>query len=552
MELLEISPMSTVLDEVVYFDQLTATLDRYGIDPDDVCLINSSVLAAHGLRANCDIDLFLRSAALQQLLVERPELNGTGREPIALTTNIQISRSGYKMLNVDDELFSGFSTIVEGWRIARIEIEFLRKIRVARPIDLRDMSALEEYAYSSPTWDWDLLHSVLKLAPAVLVPSKSAKPTRACRAFKLASKAITELRRSGPSATMKSTVSWWKSGPSANLARALHLEKKSSDLTLGPTRELAIQTSALSVGALLSAQRVHGAFQRYDTLLRSVVFEELIADPSKTPVALEFYNKMQLERVNKITEPQMRALAASVRERGLDPRYPISIAPDGRLADGSHRLACALAVDAENLAVTFSPPRKTPYGRDWFENRGFPEDLIAKLDERLNKAYLDHGVYNIVLVWPPALECLEEIAGMCGGYGTLIDTSTLDLGSGLPSFVREVYAVDDIARWKVEVMLAAMRGAEGTQVGIIVLDLAGQEYRPKNFPPSYLSVTVEGLEEAVCGRVSKRIPGYVGDISIHTGDNQLMNRQMVRALKSRGWIIGDAGSSSTPRAAFSS
>ena len=189
MELLEISPMSTVLDEVVYFDQLTATLDRYGIDPDDVCLINSSVLAAHGLRANCDIDLFLRSAALQQLLVERPELNGTGREPIALTTNIQISRSGYKMLNVDDELFSGFSTIVEGWRIARIEIEFLRKIRVARPIDLRDMSALEEYAYSSPTWDRDLLHSVLKLSPTVLVPSKSTQPPRARQAFRLASTA---------------------------------------------------------------------------------------------------------------------------------------------------------------------------------------------------------------------------------------------------------------------------------------------------------------------------------------------------------------------------
>ena len=202
--------------------------------------------------------------------------------------------------------------------------------------------------------------------------------------------------------------------------------------------------------------------------------------------------------------------------------------------------------------MTFSPPPRAAYGRDWFENRGYPEGLIATLDERLNKAYFDHGVYNIVLVWPPALEWLDEITEMCGGYGTLIDTSTLELGLGLPGFVREVYAVDDIARWKVEVKLAAMRGTEGTEVGIIVLDVADQEYRPKKYPPSYLSVTVEGLKETVRGRVSKRIAGDVYDISIHTGDNQLMNRQMARALTSRGWVIGDAGSSPTPRAALSS
>ena len=558
--------MPTVLEKVAYSDQLAVTLDRFGIDSDDVCIIGGSILAVHGLRVNGDIDLFLRPAALQRLLTERPELNGTGHGKIALGTNIEIERSGYAMLNVDDELFSRFSTIVDGWRFARIEIEFLKKIRIARTTDLSDMYALEEYAYSSRTWDWGLMYSVLKLSPVALVPSKSALPLRVRLAFKLAFKlastAITKLRRSGLSATVKSTVGWWKSGPSANLARALHMKRNFLDLPLGPTRELAIQTSvSLSVGALLSAQRVHGVFQRYDTLLRSVVLEELIADPSKTPVTLEFYNRMQSERTNRTTEPQMRALAASVRERGLDPRYPISITPDGRLADGSHRLACALAVDAHNLTVTFSPratapsfspPAKSTYGRDWFENRGYPEGLIATLDERLNKAYLDHGVYNIVMVWPPALEWLDEITEMCGGYGTLIDTSTLELGSDLSDFVREVYAVDDIARWKVEVKLAAMRGTEGTEVGIIVLDVAQQEYRPKNYPASYLSVTVEGLKKAVRGRVSKRIPGYVYDISIHTGDNQLMNLQTVRALKSRGWVIGEAGSSSTPRATFDS
>ena len=41
MSLLEIGPMSTVLDQVVYFDQLKATLHRFGIDPDDVCLVGS-------------------------------------------------------------------------------------------------------------------------------------------------------------------------------------------------------------------------------------------------------------------------------------------------------------------------------------------------------------------------------------------------------------------------------------------------------------------------------------------------------------------------------
>ena len=115
--------------------------------------------------------------------------------------------------------------------------------------------------------------------------------------------------------------------------------------------------------------------------------------------------------------------------------------------------------------MTFSPSPKAASGRDGFENRGYPEGLIATLDERLNKAYLDHGGYNIVLVWPSALEWLDKITEMCGRYGAVIDTSTLDLGSGLAGFAREVYAVDDIARWKVEVKLWAAAGFSDSGIG---------------------------------------------------------------------------------------
>lgn len=76
--------------------------------------------------------------------------------------------------------------------------------------------------------------------------------------------------------------------------------------------------------------------------------------------------------------------AAMVRE-GFDARHAIPLDVDGELLDGSHRLACALALGAAEVPVVRRPQRvwAPAWDRAWFVSHGMgKEDL-----ERLSRDY---------------------------------------------------------------------------------------------------------------------------------------------------------------------
>lgn len=72
-------------------------------------------------------------------------------------------------------------------------------------------------------------------------------------------------------------------------------------------------------------------------------------------------------------------------ERGFDPSHPIPIDPDGELLNGSHRLACAIALGIKGAPVELhSRPVWAPaWDAAWFLAHGMNLDDVARLETRL-------------------------------------------------------------------------------------------------------------------------------------------------------------------------
>jgi hypothetical protein len=75
------------------------------------------------------------------------------------------------------------------------------------------------------------------------------------------------------------------------------------------------------------------------------------------------------------------ALAASMALRGFLPEEAIPLDVDGELLNGSHRLACALALGIEDCPVERKPQRcwAPPWSIEWFQANGMAEEDLSRL-----------------------------------------------------------------------------------------------------------------------------------------------------------------------------
>jgi hypothetical protein len=78
-----------------------------------------------------------------------------------------------------------------------------------------------------------------------------------------------------------------------------------------------------------------------------------------------------------------KALHASMVDKGFDPAWPIPVDPDGELLGGAHRLACAMALGIESVAVTHSPGYvwAPAWGVAWFTAAGMAHDDLMRLTD---------------------------------------------------------------------------------------------------------------------------------------------------------------------------
>lgn len=76
-----------------------------------------------------------------------------------------------------------------------------------------------------------------------------------------------------------------------------------------------------------------------------------------------------------------KALFRSMVEKGFDPKCPVPIDPDGELLNGSHRVACALALEIVEIS-TVRMDRKVwapAWNEAWFLTNGMDSKDLERL-----------------------------------------------------------------------------------------------------------------------------------------------------------------------------
>ena len=75
------------------------------------------------------------------------------------------------------------------------------------------------------------------------------------------------------------------------------------------------------------------------------------------------------------------ALLASMVAKGFDSAFAVPVDPNGELLDGSHRVACALALQIKSIVVRHEDRLAwaPPWGEQWFMDHGIGAEDLERL-----------------------------------------------------------------------------------------------------------------------------------------------------------------------------
>ena len=148
-----------------------------------------------------------------------------------------------------------------------------------------------------------------------------------------------------------------------------------------------------SIKEILKDQfEANGEFNRYDTIVRLLAIEN---EYGLNDYGWLMYAKMQNARVGKgrdISEQriiQFRELIHSWEKNGYQKRSYICLGRDGKLIDGSHRLALAIYHKTNEIMCRVVPDiKEISYGRDWFVKNSFSQQEIDYVEKKISQLKL--------------------------------------------------------------------------------------------------------------------------------------------------------------------
>ena len=124
-------------------------------------------------------------------------------------------------------------------------------------------------------------------------------------------------------------------------------------------------------------------FHRYDVLARILLLRAWDIGHNDEP--LKVYEMMQKTRVNRNTTERFKILYKNFKLLGFKLDHPIPLTPEGKLIDGSHRLACALHFGCKLIPVQFVAHKNIKwYGVSWFYDNGFDVSFIENMRQTLH------------------------------------------------------------------------------------------------------------------------------------------------------------------------
>ncbi len=132
---------------------------------------------------------------------------------------------------------------------------------------------------------------------------------------------------------------------------------------------------------------------RYDTIVRLLAVEHHFGENDvgwplylKMQEKRQAYSKKHIKDLNTF-KTDFEALIKSMEQRGYDKNHPILTNNKGLLADGSHRLACALYFKIPEIELKKNQADNTTvtYGLQWFKENDFTSHEIDLMLTRFEK-----------------------------------------------------------------------------------------------------------------------------------------------------------------------
>ncbi|MFI3331555.1 MAG: hypothetical protein R3Y38_07090 [Rikenellaceae bacterium] len=271
----------------------------------------------------------------------------------------------------------------------------------------------------------------------------------------------------------------------------------------------------------------HNEFSRYDMIVRYLAIENYY---NKNDYGFDLYRKMQARRVgDKDLEQRVeifKKLIESVSEKGFTKESSIILDSKLILDDGSHRFAASLYFKDYVIParVYRSRPKKLDYSIKWFKVNGFTPEEIKILEDKNKEISEKVQVPFVCTLWSPAQEYFEQITQNLSAWGEVVGVKDFELDkSSYEKLVKGIYAVDDIASWKINYKLEKMKTSSSYKIRAVNLKLSASDFRLKKLNLSTLSVECEDIKSVIRTSYKKNIKDYFHDIIIHIGDNYRQN-----------------------------
>lgn len=289
----------------------------------------------------------------------------------------------------------------------------------------------------------------------------------------------------------------------------------------------------LSVSEIFFQQNTNEGYNRYDTIVRLLAVENYYG---LNDYGFDFYKRMQAARVKQeyVDESitKFYDLITSFEGHGYDSKSEILLDKDLHLLDGSHRLALAIYYNIKEIRVRIRKKSEPVfYGIEWFKINGFNElecnILVSKFEEikaRLNVPF-------ICTIWSPASKYFDSITENLKLFGEVKEFKDYEMSESEYRFkTHMIYAIDDIAKWKIEKKLEYMtlQQSDCYKIRKVTLLLNSPNFRLKKSTNKTLSIKCEQIKQLLREGYMHKINNYFYDIIIHIGDNFYQNTYINR------------------------
>ena len=125
------------------------------------------------------------------------------------------------------------------------------------------------------------------------------------------------------------------------------------------------------------------------------------------------------------------------------------------------------------------------------------------------------------ILWNGISEYSEEVIQDISKYCELIESFSIDLGDYYEDFVREIYAQDHIADWKVDKKLETMfKCSDSRVVNIIFVNIDTKDTHYHEFKKRMVYTNLENMKTNIRAKYSKYVNPYFFDNVMHMTDDE--------------------------------